>query len=204
MAKFYRFWYRIALVCANFLKNSFEKVLVEIPRSILFNSYSALLSAILLWVRNALKKFTEVLSYVVCTQEKTILGDFFRNFVQTKAILYRNLSNFALLYAILFWIRIALKIFAQVLSYVVCIQTFFTVSIEFWLRFEPQIRPTRLAINFLFSTARAERKVRRHVHKQITKRRCGEEKQGRFVFAKPLFFTLDLRLTTPDSLGILV
>jgi len=39
-------------------------------------------------------------------------------------------------------------------------QTFVTVSIEFWLRFEPQTRPTRLAINFLFVTARAERKVR--------------------------------------------
>ena len=38
-------------------------------------------------------------------------------------------------------------------------QTFFTVSTEFWLRFELQIRPTRLAINFLFITARTERKV---------------------------------------------
>jgi len=34
------------------------------------------------------------------------------------------------------------------------------VSIEFWLRFEAQIRPTRLAINFLLVTARAGRKVR--------------------------------------------
>ena len=34
------------------------------------------------------------------------------------------------------------------------------MSIEFWLRFEPQTRPTRFAINFLFITARAERKVR--------------------------------------------
>jgi len=38
--------------------------------------------------------------------------------------------------------------------------TFVTVSTEFWLRFEPQIRPTRMAINFLFITARDERKVR--------------------------------------------
>jgi len=38
-------------------------------------------------------------------------------------------------------------------------QRFFAVSIEFWLRFEPQIRPTRLAINFLFITARAKKKV---------------------------------------------
>ena len=34
------------------------------------------------------------------------------------------------------------------------------MSVEFWLRFEPQIRPTGLAIYFLFVTARAERKVR--------------------------------------------
>ena len=40
-----------------------------------------------------------------------------------------------------------------------CYQTFFTVSTEFWLRFEPQIRPTRLAISFLLITARTEKKV---------------------------------------------
>jgi len=34
------------------------------------------------------------------------------------------------------------------------------VSIEFWLRFETQIRPTRLEINFLLITARVEAKVR--------------------------------------------
>jgi len=39
-------------------------------------------------------------------------------------------------------------------------QTFVTVFAVFWLRFEPQIRPARLGINFLFITARAERKVR--------------------------------------------
>ena len=39
-------------------------------------------------------------------------------------------------------------------------QTVVTVSIEFWLRFELQISPTRLAIKFLLITARAERKVR--------------------------------------------
>ena len=171
-----------------------------------------------------------------------------------------------------------------------------TVSFVFWLRFEPHIRPTRLAINFLFITARAERnvrlcaklfdffrceyssvwpeiccvlsqihwrflrgisrknyfrrifqkfcanqdyplrkhvkfhptfcnfilgpycaekihtsisyvvctQVRRHVHKQITKRRYGEEKPGHLVFEKPVLFALGLGLTTPYSLGILV
>jgi len=34
------------------------------------------------------------------------------------------------------------------------------VSVDFWLRFEPKISPTRLERNFLFIIARAERKVR--------------------------------------------
>jgi len=46
--------------------------------------------------------------------------------------------------------------------------------------------------------------VRRHVHKQITKRRCREEKSGRFIFGKPVLFTLGLGLTTLYSLGVLV
>jgi len=126
--------------------------------------------------------------------------------MKTKAIIYRNLWNFTILFAILFWVRIALKKFTQVLPYVVCTQvrrhvhkritkrrygeekprrfvfektllltlglgitttysfgifvwnfyqTFATiVSIEFWQRFQPQIRPTLFAINFLFITVR--------------------------------------------------
>ena len=46
--------------------------------------------------------------------------------------------------------------------------------------------------------------LRRHVHKRMTKRRYGEEKPGRFVFGKPVLFTLGLGLTTPYSLGVLV
>jgi len=55
-------------------------------------------------------------------QEKTISGEFFRNLAQTKAIIYQNLWNFALLSAILFWVRITLKKFKRVPSYVVCTQ----------------------------------------------------------------------------------
>ena len=55
-------------------------------------------------------------------QEKSISGEFFRNFVQTKAILYQNLWNFALHSEIVFWVRIALKTFTRVLSWVVCTQ----------------------------------------------------------------------------------
>jgi len=61
-----------------------------------------------------------------------------------------------------------LKKFTQVLSYVVCTQ------------------------------------VRRNVHKQNTETTYGEEKPGRFVFGKPVLFTLGLGLITPYSLGILV
>jgi len=42
-------------------------------------------------------------------QEKTIPEEFFRNFIQTKAILYRNMWNSGLIFAISFWVRIALK-----------------------------------------------------------------------------------------------
>jgi len=69
---------------------------------------------------------------------------------------------------ILLCVRIALIKFTQVLSYVVWAQ------------------------------------VRIHIHKGITKRIYGEEKPRRFVFEKPILFTLGLGLTTPYSLGVLV
>jgi len=111
-------------------------------------------------------KFSGV-SYVEF-KEISISGEFFRYFVQTKAILYQTLWNFALFSEIVFWVRIALKKFTRVLSWVVCTL------------------------------------VRIHVHKQITKRRYGGIKPGRFVFGKPVLFTIGLGLTTPYSLGILV
>ena len=55
-------------------------------------------------------------------QEKTISREFFRNFVQTKVILYQILWNFALLSAILFWVGIAQKNLTQILTDVVCTQ----------------------------------------------------------------------------------
>jgi len=100
---------------------------------------------------------------------KKLFGENFSEILSsTKGTSTTNLWNFALLSEILFWVSIALKIFTQVLSYVVCIQ------------------------------------VRRHVHKQITKRRYKREKPGRFVFEKPVLLTLGLGLSTPYSLGILV
>jgi len=142
---------------------------------------------------------------------KSNFGRIFQKSCVNQGILYQNLWNFALLSEILFWVRIALKNFRQVLSYVVCTQvcrhvhkqitktryggenpggfffrktsfvhsrsgnyyalllgyfrmnfyqTFVTVTTEFWMRFEPQVRPTGLAINFLLITVRAERNVR--------------------------------------------
>jgi len=46
--------------------------------------------------------------------------------------------------------------------------------------------------------------LRRRVHKHIIKRRYRDEKPGCFVFGKPVVFTLDVGLTTPNSLGLLV
>ena len=42
-------------------------------------------------------------------QEKTISGEFFRNFVKTEAILYRNLWNSGLIFALSFWVSIVPK-----------------------------------------------------------------------------------------------
>jgi len=102
-------------------------------------------------------------------QEKTMSGEFFIYFIENQGYSLPKLVKFRPTFgnSILgpYWIE---KKFTQVLSYVVCTQ------------------------------------VRRHVHKQITKRRYGEEKPERFVFEKPILFTIGLGLTTPYSLGILV
>jgi len=117
----------------------------------------ALLSVIFFRARFVLKIFTQVLSYVVCTQvrrhvHKQITERRYREekpgrFVFGKPVLFTLGLGLTAPYplGILVWNFY---------------QTFVIVSLEFWLRFEPQTRPTRFAINFLFITARAERKVR--------------------------------------------
>ena len=70
--------------------------------------------------------------------------------MQTKIIFYQNLWNSAILSVILLWVRIPRKKFTQVLSYVVCTQ------------------------------------VRRHVNKEITKRRY-VKKTRTFCFWKTIF-----------------
>jgi len=95
-------------------------------------------------------------------RKKLFLENFSEILCKPRLSLYQNLWNFALLSAILFWVRIALKMFTRVLSYVVRTQ------------------------------------VRRHVRKQITKRRYGEEKQD-VLFSENQFCSLSiwdlLRLT---------
>ena len=248
----------------------------------------------LLWVRIALKKFTQVLPYVVCTQVRRHV----HKWITKRRYGEENPWRFVIRKPVLLTLGLGLTTpYSLGVSVWNFYQTFATVSTEFWLRFEAQIRPTRLVINFLFITARAERKVRlccklfdffrgrilvrftwnlsrffrnsveiltwnfrkkllwenfseilckprvsftkicdispyflqflfwvrialkkftqvlpyivctqvtRHVHKRITKRRYGEENPRRFVFGKPVLFTLGLRLTTPYSFGVSV
>jgi len=111
----------------------------------------------LFYVRIALKKFTQVLSYVVCTQvmrhvHKQIIKRRYgvekpKRFVFKKPVLF----TFGLGLTTPYSLDILVWNFYQ---------TLVIVFIEFWLRSEPQIRPTRLTINILFGTARVERNVR--------------------------------------------
>jgi len=241
------------------------------------------------------KKFTQVLSYVVCTQVRRQV----HRQIPKRRYGEEKWGRFVFRKPVWFTLGLGLTT-PYSLGILVWnfYRTFAIVSTEFWLRFEPQIRPTRFAINFLFITARAKTKVRlcvklfdffprwilihltwnlsrfvqntveiftwnfrkkklfheniseilwktrlsstetceistyflhfysgsvlrwkkftqvlsyvvctqvrRQVHRQITKRRYGEEKPRRFVFGKQVSFTLGLGLTTPYSLGILV
>ena len=117
-----------------------------------------LISAISFWVRIALKKkFTQALSYVVCTEARRHV----HKRITKKRYGEETPGRFVFGKPVLFTLGVGLTT-PYSLGILVWnfYQTFVTVSIEFWLRFEPHIRPTRLAINFLFVTARAERKVR--------------------------------------------
>jgi len=243
----------------------------------------------LFWLRIARKKFTQVLPYVVLTQVRRHV----HKRITKRRYGEENPGRFVFGKLVLFTLDLGLTTpYSLGVSVWNVYQTFATVSIEFWLRFEAQIRPTRLAINFLLITARVERKVclcvklfdffrgrilirltwnlsqfvpnsveiltwnfgkklfrekfseilckqrlsstktceispyflqflfsvrialkkftlvlpyvvwtqvRRHVHKRITK-----ENPGRFVFGKPVLFTLRLGLTMPYSLGVSV
>ena len=104
-----------------------------------------------------LKKFTRVLSFVVCTQVRRHVH---KHITKRR---YGRVKPGRFVFGKPVWFTPGL---GHTTPYSLGIlvwnfyQTFVTVSTEFWLRFEPQIRPTRLAINFLFITAGAEWKVR--------------------------------------------
>ena len=116
-----------------------------------------LLSAIFILHPYCAEKFTQLLSYIVCTQV--------RRYVHKRITKRRygeeNPGRFVFEKPVLFTLGLGLTT-PYSLGVLVwnLFQTFVTVSIKFRLRFEPHIRPTRLAINFLFITARAERKGR--------------------------------------------
>jgi len=106
----------------------------------------------------ALKKFTQVLSYVVCSQVRRHV----RKRITKRRHGEEKLGRFVFGKPVLFTLGLG-----QTTPYSLSVfvwnfyQMFVTLSFEFWMRFEPQIRPTRMAINFLLITARAERKVRK-------------------------------------------
>ena len=103
------------------------------------------------------KKFTLVLSYVVCTllswhvHKKITKGDI--GIKGRMIFFFRKAVLFTLGWDLLRLISMGLLVWNFY-------QTFIIVCIEFWMRFEPQIHPTRFAIIFLFITRKDERKVR--------------------------------------------
>ena len=117
---------------------------------------SDLNSSISFWVSTALKKFTQVLSYVFCTQV--------RRHVYKKITKRRygeeKPCSFVFGKPVLFTLGLGHTTpYSLGISVWNFYQKFVTVSIDFWLIFEPQFSPKRLAINFLFIIVRAERKV---------------------------------------------
>ena len=104
-----------------------------------------------------LKKFTQLLSYVVCTQ----LRRHVHKHITKMRYREEKPRHLVFIKQILFTLGLGLTTpYSLGLLVWNFYRTFAVVCIEFWLRFEPQIRSTRLAINFLFITARAKRKVR--------------------------------------------
>jgi len=113
----------------------------------------ALLTAIFFCV----EKFTQVLSCVLFTLLRRIVHKQItkRRYRQEKP------RHFFFGKSVLFTLGLGLTTpYSLVLLVWKFYQTFVMVCIEFWLRLEPRIRPTRLSIIFLFITARVEWKVR--------------------------------------------
>ena len=101
------------------------------------------------WIRIALKRFTQVLPYVVWTQVRRHV----HKRITKRRYGKENPGRFVFEKPVLSTLGLGLttpySLDVLVWNFY---QTFVTVSIEFWLRFEAQIRPTRLAIKFLLIT----------------------------------------------------
>jgi len=110
----------------------------------------------LFWVRIAMKKFTQVFPYVFCTPVRRHV----HKTITKRRYGEENPGRFVFRKADFFTLGLGLT---TRYSLGVLVWNFYltsvTVSTEFWLRFEAQIRPIRLAINFLLITAGAGTKV---------------------------------------------
>ena len=104
----------------------------------------------------ALKKLTQVISYVACTKVRRLVHKEItkRRYGEEKSarLVFQKPVLFTL------GLGLTMSYFFSVLVWNFY-QTFVAVSIEFLLIFESQIRPTRLEINILLIIARAKRKV---------------------------------------------
>ena len=151
----------VEILTWNFRKKLFRKNFSEIlfkTKAIFYrNSWNSPYLQNFIWVRIALKKFAQVLSYVVCTQVRRHVHKQItkRRYGEEKP------GRFVFGKPFLFTLGLGLTTpYSLGISVSNFYHTFLTVSIEFWMRFESQIRPTGFAINFLFITVMAERKVR--------------------------------------------
>jgi len=152
----------VEIVMCNFRKKLFRENFSEILCKPNLSStktweISSYFMQFLFWVRIALKKFTQVLPYVVCTQVRKHA----HNRITIRRYGEENPGRFVFEKPVLFTLGLGhLSPYSLGVLVWNFYQTFITVSIEFWLRFEAQIRRTRLEINFLLITARDERKIR--------------------------------------------
>ena len=101
------------------------------------------------------KKFTQVLWCVVCT----LLRRHVHKQIRKRRYRYENPGHFLFGKPILFTLGLGLTMPYSLRFFWKFYLTFFIVCINFWMRFESQIRPTRFSIYFLFIAARVERTV---------------------------------------------
>ena len=108
-------------------------------------------------LKNCVEKFTQVLSCIVCTLRRTHV----HKQITKRRYREEKSGHFVFGKPVLFTLGLSLTTpYSLGLLIWKFYQTFVIVCIEFWLRFEPQIHPTRFSIHFLFITATVERKVR--------------------------------------------